>query len=76
MSEKPSMTKQPSKESAAFLSHPLEIKKKAFKSLSIIDHQEARYIQNANISQSEKVSCLPMPVVCRLIHFPHFTLKI
>lgn len=28
MSEKPSMTKQPSKESAAFFSRPLEVKKK------------------------------------------------
>jgi len=28
MSEKPSMTKQPSRESAAFFSRPLEVKKK------------------------------------------------
>lgn len=61
------MTKQPSKESAAVFSRPLEVKKKELKSSSIIYHQEARYIQNANMSQNEKVSCLPVPVVDRFI---------
>lgn len=69
MSEKSAMTKQPSRESTAFFSRPLEVKKKESKSSSIICPQEARYIQNANMSQNEKVSCLPTPVVFRLISF-------